>query len=158
MELMYELVHPNPVSHGSRYVAPICHEPEVELLDDVNVEDDDPCVEWPNCSLCIESVEGEERGSDIVRVRERPCALMYAIVARLASDAKETSTGDNVDALDIRYCTRGLHAGSRGNESNSSLCSIWVTVRIDGLASGLGLQHSKPRWSRYLITISSSPD
>jgi hypothetical protein len=131
---MYGLVRPSRVSHGSRYVAPICHEPEVEELDDVNVEDDDPCVGWPNCSLCIESVEDAERGSDIVRVRERPCALMYAIVARLASDAKETSTGDDVDAFDIRYCTRGLHSGSAGNASNSSLCSIWFTVRIDGLA------------------------
>jgi hypothetical protein len=91
----------------------ICDELEVELLDDANVEDNDPelkfscgiielypkkkgiqksnqrrpCVECPDCCLCSEPVEGEERAFDIVWVRERHCTIMYTIVTSLASDA-----------------------------------------------------------------------
>ena len=40
--------------------------------------------------LCLhfqQPAEGEERGFDIVWVRERPCSIMLTIVASLASDA-----------------------------------------------------------------------
>jgi hypothetical protein len=65
----------------------ICDELELELLDDANMEDDDLCVECPNCCLCSEPAEGEQRAFDIIWVRERPCTIMYTIVASLASDA-----------------------------------------------------------------------
>ena len=58
--------------------------------------------------------------------------------------------------LIILYCTRGLRVGSAGNASNSSLCSIWFTIWIDGLDSGLGWQHSQPKWTTYLTNLISS--
>ena len=103
------------------------------------------CVECPYCSLCSESAEGEECGFDIVVwVRSRTSLHNYVHECRLPG------FGCNLGDV-IRRCGCGHHLVLHQKFARWKFrqriqlitCSSWFTIRIDGLASGLGWQHSK---------------